>query len=131
MTDDNAPTSDAAIERVVADDSRASRVTLGWPSLALAILFGLFYAYDLFEAISNVVGVSTQINEYNIARSKVGLAAVPTPWVVLIIDLLVPPAVYTAAFLLGRRHSLFVKTVYFLVGLTVVSAVSLSLVALA
>ena len=130
MTDNNAAAPDAATERV-ADDPRASHGRLGWLGLAIAILFGLVYTYDLFEAISNVVGVSTQISEYNTARSKVDLAPVPTPWIVLIIDLLVVPVVYTGAFILGRRRSYFVRAVYFLVGLTVVAAVSLSLVALA
>ena len=41
---------------------RAGR--LGWLRLTLAIVFGLFYAYALFEAISNVVGVTSQINLY-------------------------------------------------------------------
>lgn len=131
MTDNNAATPDASTDRVIADGTRASYGRLGWLGLAIAILFGLVYAYDLFEAISNVVGVSAQINEYNAARSKVDLAPVPTPWIVLIIDLLVAPVVYTVAFILGRRHSYFVRTLYFLVGLTVVAAVSLSLVALA
>ena len=130
MTDNNAAAPDAATERV-ADDPRASHGRLGWLGLAIAILFGLVYTYDLFEAISNVVGVSTQISEYNTARSKVDLAPVSTPWIVLIIDLLLAPVVYTVAFVLGRRRSPFVRTVYFLVGITVVAAVSLSLVALA
>ncbi len=123
---------DEAIDDVIEDDAQASRRgRLGWLSLTVAILFGLFYAYDFFEAISNVVGVTAQINEYNAARGKVDLAPVPTPWALLIVDLLLAPVAYALAFFLGRRNSVFTKILIFSVGLTVVAALTLSVEALA
>ncbi|WP_394768750.1 hypothetical protein [Lacisediminihabitans sp.] len=104
---------------------------LGWVGIGVAIVFGLFYAYDLFEAISNVVGVVSQINATNGVRKAVDLALVPIPWTLLVIDLAIAPVVYVGAFLLARRRSPLVLAVLLLVGLTAVAAMSASLVALA
>lgn len=103
----------------------------GWPSLAIAIVFGLFYAYDLFEAVSNAVGVPAQINGYNAARASVQLDPVPIPWGWLIVDVLASPVAYVLAFLLARRRSVVIAALVFFIGLTVVSAVTLTAVALA
>jgi hypothetical protein len=123
---------DAAVENIVAEDSRASRRGRLTPlSIGVAILFGLFYAYDLFEAISNTVGVTAQISDYNVLKAAAGQAQVAVPWLLLIVDLAAPVIIYVVAFLLGRRHSALIKAAIFLIGLMTVSAVSLSLVALA
>lgn len=125
-------TPDAAIENAIAVDTAESRTgKLGWLSIGFIILFGLFYAYDLFEAISNVVGVTSQINAYNVDRVKFGLTPVSTPWPLLILDLVVSPVVFVLAFLIGRRRTVFIKIIVFAIGLTVVAAVSLTLIALA
>lgn len=107
------------------------RARPGWLGLTVAILFGLFYAYDLFEAISNVVGVTSQINTYNQARAVVKLAPVPIPWVWLVIDVLLPPVVYSLACVIARRRSTLLRALVFLVGLTMVAAATLSVEALA
>ena len=103
----------------------------GWASVGVAILLGLFYAYDLFQAISNVVGLSTDIATKNTLRDAAGTDLIATPWPLLVIDLLVPPVIYVVAFLLGRRRAIHVRAALFVVGLIAVSAISLSLVALA
>ena len=104
---------------------------LGWLGLTISIVFGLFYVYDLFAAISNLVLVTSQINIYNEARAVVKLAPVPIPWLWLAVDLLVAPVVFALAFLLGRRKSLPLRILLLFVGLTVVAAVSLTAEALA
>ena len=108
---------------------RAGR--LGWLRLTLAIVFGLFYAYALFEAISNVVGVTSQINLYNQARAVVKLDPVPIPWLWLAVDVLLAPVVFVFAFFLGRRKPFLLTSFLFVIGLTVVAATSLSVEALA
>ncbi len=108
---------------------RTSRI--GWLSLGVAILFALFFVYDLFEAISNVVGVTSQINLYNQARAVVKLDPVPIPWLWLVIDVLLAPVIYALAFFIGRRRSLLVKVFLFVIGLTLVAAATLSVEALA
>ncbi|MBC7762982.1 MAG: hypothetical protein H7201_14565 [Candidatus Saccharibacteria bacterium] len=109
--------------------SRAGR--LGWLSITIAIVFGLFYVYNLFEAISNVVGVTSQINLYNQARAVVKLAPVPIPWVWLVIDVLLAPIAFALAFVLGRRKPVLLKVLLFAIGLTLVAAMTLSVEALA
>ncbi len=109
--------------------SRAGR--LGWLSITIAIVFGLFYVYNLFEAISNVVGVTSQINLYNQARAVVKLDPVPIPWVWLVIDVLLAPVAFALAFVLGRRKPVLLKVLLFVIGLTLVAAMTLSVEALA
>ncbi|QNE46098.1 hypothetical protein F1C58_03670 [Glaciihabitans sp. INWT7] len=122
-----APEPDAA-PRPAATSGRAR---IGWLSLSIAILFGLFYVYDLFEAISNVVGVTSQINLYNEARAVVKLDPVPIPWGWLVIDVLLAPVVFAIAFIIGRRKSVLLKVLLFVIGLTLVAATTLSVEALA
>lgn len=118
MTENPSPIDDA-----LADDSRASRRgRLGWLSLTVAILFALFYAYDLWEAISNAVSLPQAYGAYGFEASDV-------PWWLLIAGIAVPVVVYAAAFLLGLRRNVFGKAVVFTVGLTVVAVLSLDLVA--
>ncbi|MES2092987.1 MAG: hypothetical protein V4531_04125 [Actinomycetota bacterium] len=113
-------------------DTRQTRTSrLGWLSLGVAILFALFFVYDLFEAISNVVGVTSQINLYNQARAVVKLDPVAIPWLWLVIDVLLAPVVYALAFVIGRRKSLLAKVFLFVIGLTLVAAATLSVEALA
>ena len=97
----------------------------------IAIAFGLFYAYDLFEAIANTFGVTAQIASYNDTAAAFGLDPIAVPWVVLIAGLLLPPVVYAAAYLLGRRWSALRQALIFLVGLAMVAALTLSLTAVA
>ena len=103
----------------------------GWLSITIAIAFGLFYVYNLFEAISNVVGVTAQINLYNQARAVVKLDPVPIPWVWLVIDVLLAPIAFALAFVLGRRKPVLLKVLLFAIGLTLVAAMTLSVEALA
>lgn len=127
MTDDTSATT--GTDTTVGRAERRGRI--GWRSIAIAIVFGLFYAYDLFAAISNVVGVISQINLYNEARAVVKLAPVPIPWFWLAVDLFVAPVAFVLAFVIGRRTSLPLKMLLFFVGLTMVAAVSLTAEALA
>jgi hypothetical protein len=126
-------TASAAGEPAVTDETAAKRppVKIGWLSIGIAIVFGLFYAYDLFEAVSNVVGLTAQIADDNKVREAVDLAPHAVPWALLVADLLVAPVVFVVAFLLGRRRNVLQRAVLLAVGLAAVSAISLSLVALA
>lgn len=120
------------LETAVTADAATSRSgRIGWLSLAIAILFGLFYVYDLFEAISNVVGVTSQITLYNEARAVVKLDPVPIPWGWLVIDVLLAPVVFALAFVIGRRKAVLLKVLLFVIGLTLVAATTLSVEALA
>lgn len=134
MTDDTSANTPAktAIDTAVDDTARATRPgRIGWLGLAVAIFFGLFYVYDLFAAISNVVGVTSQLNQLNGVRAVVKLAPVPIPWFWMAVDLLVAPVTFVFAFVIGRRKSLPLKILLLFVGIAMVAAVSLTAEALA
>lgn len=98
--------------------------------VVVAIVFGLVYAYDLWEAISNLVAVPQQLAAYNVFLIENDLTPVPVPWAVLIVNLLLPPAAFVVAWWVGRRRPLLVQALLYLVGLCVVAALTLSLTAL-
>jgi hypothetical protein len=97
---------------------------LGWIALAVSVLFGLFYAYDLWEAVQNAIEVPRQYELF-------GLPASSVPWTFIWIGIAVPPLVYVAALLVGRRRSVASKALVLLVGLVLVAVVSLDVIALA
>jgi hypothetical protein len=122
---------ESVADPAIVRDSPASGGRFGWLAITVAIFFGLFYVYDLFGAISNVVGVTSQITLYNDARAVVKLAPVPIPWFWLVVDLVAAPIAYSLAFVIGRRSTVPVKVLLFFVGLSLVAAVSLTAEALA
>lgn len=88
------------------------RRTPFWLEIALAIAFGLFFAYDAWEAVGNLVGVADLAGSLETSISGLG-------WVVLIAAILLPVALFAAAFLLGRRRSAVVQAALYLTGLAV------------
>ncbi|WP_314139446.1 bacitracin resistance protein [uncultured Plantibacter sp.] len=95
----------------------------GWLSWSIAVLFGLFFAYDVFEAVGNLVGIVGTAN---------GLAVpvLPLGWVVLIGGLLLPIVAFAIACWTGRDRSLGEQAVRYLVALCVVAPISLSVLAM-
>lgn len=129
MVDEKTP---AAKTTVAAETPKpASAKKASWLRLTVAILFALLYAYDLFEAIADTVGVAAQITKYNENATLIGINTVAIPWVVLVANLLLPIVVYGLALLVARRRNLGVLATVLLVGLAVVAALSLSLTVLA
>lgn len=116
--------SDDPIQAVITDDAvKAKHGRYGWLSIVVATLFGLFYAYDLWEAVSNIVELPS-------AYESAGLHTDAIPWWVLIIGLVIPPVVFGIAVGIGRRQNVGAKAVIFLVGLAVVAGLSLGDIAL-
>lgn len=95
-----------------ADVQAPVRRTPFWLEIALAIAFGLFFAYDAWEAVGNLVGVADLAGTLETSISGLG-------WVVLIAAILLPVALFAAAFLLGRRRSAVVQAALYLTGLAV------------
>lgn len=100
---------------------------LPWFRLAVIILFALVYAWDLFEAITDLFGVAAQITKYNENATLIGLNTIAIPWVVLIANLLLPLIVFGLAVLITRKRSAGILAIVLFAGLGVVAAVSLSL----
>ena len=111
---DNADNADSA------DRTAARRRPPRWLLLTIALFLGLFYAYDVWEAIGNLVGLNLQAQSLDTQLSGFG-------WAVLIFGVLLPILVYALAYWLGRNRAFGVQALTLLVGLCAVAAVSLDL----
>jgi len=119
----DASASDGRAEGIIADDEReAKRGRYGWLSLVVAALFGLFYAYDLWEAVSNLVALPSVYDE-------VGIGAENVPWWLLWAGVIIPILIFVLAFVLGRRQNVFAKALIFLLGLAIVAGLSIDVLA--
>ena len=98
--------------------------------VAVAILFGLLFAYDLIEAITNLVGLPADIATANEFAAQNGLQPIAVPWAILVANTLLPVVAFAAAWWIGRRRQIRMQALLYLVGLAVVAAVTLSLTAL-
>jgi hypothetical protein len=93
-----------------------------WLQVSLAVLFGLFYAYDVWEAVGNLVGLT---------QTAAALDATLTgaTWAVLLIAIVLPIALFALAFTLGRRRGALMQAALYLLGLAVSAAWSLDILA--
>lgn len=92
-------------------------------SVTVAAIFGLFYAYDLWEAVSTLVALPQFYEAY-------GLDASYIPWWLLWIGVLIPPVIFGVALLVGRNQAVVGRALILLVGLSLVAGLSLGAVAL-
>jgi hypothetical protein len=93
-----------------------SRAGTAWPSIAVAIVFGLLYAYVLWTAIGNLIALPPTFGAV-------------TPWWLLILDAVLPVAVFVVAFLIGRRRPLLHRALLFFLGLAVLSCETIASIA--
>lgn len=126
MSDEKKPIADSEdpIREVVADDNReASRGRYGWLSLVVAAIFGLFFAYDVWEAVGNMIALPSF---YDAA----GFGSQNVPWWLLWIGVLIPPVVFVIAFVIGRKRNVGVKALLFLVALALAAGFSIGVLGL-
>ena len=109
------------------DERQDTRARLRWPGLAVAIVFGLLYAYDLWEAVNNAIELPKQYAALEVLGVEVG----EVPWTLIIANMLIPPAIYLLAFVMGLRRALFGKVVLFALGLALVAVLTLDIIAIA
>lgn len=95
----------------------------GWLSLSIAAIFGLFYAYDVWEAVGNLITVPE--NYYN----KFGLEA-HTPWILLILPMVVAMVAYGLVLLLGLKRNVGERALLLLTGIAVSNGLTLAALAL-
>ena len=116
--------SENPMAEIVEDDAKQTqRGRYGWLSLVVAGLFALFYAYDVWEAVGNLISLP---QFYGLS----GLDPAGLPWWLLWIGVTVPVIVFVVAFIIGRHRSIGEKAVIFLVGLAVSSGLGLGVIAL-
>jgi hypothetical protein len=107
----NQPDDQNLVEDAIADDAVAARRgQVGPLGIAAAIVFGLFYAYALWSALSQLI---------DLPSDEKGIAAV---------GLFVPIVTYVLAFVIGRRRNVGDKALIYLAGLAVVAALGLSII---
>ena len=86
-----------------------------WLDITLAVLFGLFYAYDVWEVVGSIV-----------QPTSIGLTFSAVGWVLLVVALLAPVVSFVVAFALGRRRGTVAKAALYLAGLAVSAALLLT-----
>ncbi|HEX4403176.1 MAG TPA: hypothetical protein VHZ98_17825 [Galbitalea sp.] len=94
----------------------ARRDRYGVPSIVIAVVAGLLYAYILWGAIGNLIQLPKELGTL-------------TPWWLLIVDVAVPAVVYLAAILLGLRQRFVTRAVLFVLGATVLGCCTVGSIA--
>ncbi|MCC6376419.1 MAG: hypothetical protein IT191_05310 [Microbacteriaceae bacterium] len=93
----------------------------------VAILFALVYAWDLFEAIANLLGVSSQIGRWNENQQLNTINTSPVPWAWLWANTALPIVVFFAGLFVCRKRNPAILAIALLAGLGLVAALSLSI----
>jgi len=119
----SATDNDNPLEAAVANDAHAAnRSRYGWLSLIVAALLGLLYAYDVWEAIGNMINLPAFYDALGVGSKNV-------PWWLLWIGAVIPIAVYVLAFAVGRRRNVGAKAVVFIVGLALSAGLGIGVLA--
>ncbi|MCM3656321.1 hypothetical protein M3147_03555 [Agromyces mediolanus] len=121
MTDASAPAeqpetaTDARTDAAAAAAGEASvrPATPLWLAVVIAAVTGIFYAYDVWEAVGNLVGLNLYADSLGVGLTVYGV-------VVLIIGVVLPFAVYAIAFWLGRKRGPLGRLALFVVGYALV-----------
>lgn len=99
--------------------STTARAPRRWPFAVVVIVFALLYAWDVWEAIENVI----------VVPGSFSAVLLPVPWTALIAGLVVPPVVFVLALVLGRRRSTAERAGLLIAGLCLVAVLTLTLTA--
>jgi hypothetical protein len=94
-----------------------------WLAVTIAVLFGVLYAYDVWEAVRDLVGMILLVADLEVSFAGVGIG-------LLIAALFVPFLVFGLAFWLGRHRGPLVQVVLYLAGFALVQALTLDLSAI-
>jgi hypothetical protein len=100
-------------------DARVSRGA----SVAIAVAFGLVYAYYLWDAIRSFIELPAQLDALGIGREN-------APWTLLVIGMIIPVVGYLAAAVIARRRALGHQAIVYVVGLCAVACLGLGIIAL-
>ncbi|MHC2186738.1 hypothetical protein ACVLV4_002401 [Rathayibacter agropyri] len=87
-------------------------------SVLLAVLFALFFAWDVWEAVGNLVGLRSY-------AALLGTDLTPTGWTVLLVGLVLPVVCFAIALVLGRRRGLLARVGILTAALCLSAALSL------
>jgi hypothetical protein len=105
------------VEPLEPSKPKRERRPIGAFALVVAALFGLVYAYLVWQAIRNLIELPKSYIAFGYTSDDV-------PWWLLIIGLIIPILIYVVAFLAGLNQNLLSKAVLFFVGLTASSGLA-------
>ena len=91
-------------------------------SLIIAGLFGLVYAYFVYQAIRNIIELPKSYAAIEQSES--------VPWALLVIGLAVPVLLYVLAFIIGLRRPVLDKAIIFVMGIAVAAGLGYAIVAI-
>lgn len=124
MTEASVPAGGEARPTDASDSAGATRpATPLWLAATIAVLFGVLYAYDVWEAVRDLVGMILLVGDLGVSFAGVGIG-------LLIAAVIVPFLVFGLVFWLGRRRGPLVQVVLFLAGFALVQALTLDLSAI-
>ncbi len=92
-----------------------------WVAATIAVLFGLFYAFDVWEALGNLLAIAQGASALGVPISAYG-------WVVLIGAVILPLVLFALAFWLGRNRGAPALAAFLFVGLCVSAAAYLNII---
>lgn len=117
MTDDLAPGSahGSAPEAPSVERQRAWPI----PAIVLAVVFGLLYAWFLYQAIGNLINVPPAYDSYGLGDR--------IPWAILVAGVALPVLLFAGAAWLGLRRTLTDRVLLFAAGLGATAATAFSL----
>lgn len=99
-------------------DTTPRPATPTWLAVTIAVLFGVLYAFDVWEAVRDLVGMTMLVEDLGISFAGIGIG-------ILIAALVVPLIVFGVAFRLGRRRGPLAQVMLLLVGYSLVQALTL------
>lgn len=102
----------------------ATRRTPGWLVAAVAGLFGLFYAFAVWNGVGQLI---TQVSFF----SEAGLSLSVTGWAVWLLTIILPIAVFAAGVAVGRSRGIGRLALLLFAGLAVVAVFWLDVIAYA
>lgn len=98
-----------------------------WFRVTVMILFAVVYAWDVFFALWNLLGILEKIQSINKGYVLNNFTLIETPWVPLIVNLVLPVVVFGLALWISRRRNVGILAFMLLAGLGVVGAGTLTL----
>jgi hypothetical protein len=123
MTEASVPArGDAGATESTGTTPRWRSATPLWLAVTIAVLFGVLYAFDVWEAVRDLVGMTMLVGDLGVSFAGIGIG-------ILIAALLVPLIVFGIAFWLGRRRGPLAQIALFLTGYALVQALTLDLTA--
>lgn len=107
---------------VASQDPARTGITVG--KVVVWLVAAVLFAYVLWQAIGNFVGVTQTLSANNAFLRRNGGEALQTsvPWVALVLDVAIAPVLYGVAWFVARRMDLVRTIVVFVAALCGVAA---------